>query len=268
MAAANPLVDPAARLVIGHRGASARAPENTLESFALALADGADALELDVQLTAEGEVVVLHDQTVDRTTDGHGAVELLPLARVRTLDAGARYTPDGGRTHPFRAHGVRIPTMSEVLDAFRGVPLLIDVKTRRVASALRRVLERHRATARVVVASFEARNLEPLAGSALATGATRRDVLRLVARLWLGMPPRRLRYDALSIPPAGRGIRLPIARIVGAVHRLGRPVHVWTIDDPAAARVLWHQGVNGIISDDPRVMRGVLDGLTAAATLP
>src|ERR687883_338619 len=122
------LLDPNAHPVVAHRGASARAPENTLRAFKLALEEGADALELDVHATTDGIAVVVHDPTLDRTTDATGTVSKLPLERVRAADAGARFSPDGGRTFPWRGRGLRIPTLDEVLVAFPTTPLIIEIK--------------------------------------------------------------------------------------------------------------------------------------------
>ncbi len=101
-----------------HRGAAARAPENTLEAFRLAVEAGAGGLELDVHLTRDGEVVVIHDATVDRVTDGSGAVAGMTLEEVRRLDAGNSFSPDGGQTFPYRGRGVRISTLAEVYEEF------------------------------------------------------------------------------------------------------------------------------------------------------
>src|SRR5882672_6860309 len=111
--------------VFGHRGAAGVAPENTLASFRRARADGADVFELDVHATADGEIVVLHDPTLERTTDGAGAVSALPFAVVTRLDAGYRFTTDAGHTHPFRGRGVRVPRLAELLREFPDVPLNI-----------------------------------------------------------------------------------------------------------------------------------------------
>ena len=127
------LLDPAARPVIGHRGAAALAPENTIISFERAVADGADAIEFDVHVSADGHVVVIHDPTLDRTTDGTGAVAELTLERIRAADAGARFTRDG-MEHPYRGRGVRVPTLTEVLDRFPALPMLIEIKTVRARS--------------------------------------------------------------------------------------------------------------------------------------
>src|SRR5690348_13143818 len=122
------LIDPAARPVIAHRGDSAHFPENTIPSFDRGLELGADAIEFDLRVSRDGEVVIIHDPTVDRTTDGTGAVNSLTLAELKDLDAGARFTLDGGQTFPFRGKGLTIPTFDEMLARYTSVPLLIEVK--------------------------------------------------------------------------------------------------------------------------------------------
>lgn len=240
----NPLLDPAARLVIGHRGASAEAPENTLPAFALALAQGADALELDVHATADGVPVVIHDATLDRTTDRRGAVAGLRWEEVR--DA-------------------RVPSLAEVLDAFPRTPLLIEIKASAATAPLAQVIHRHDAVARVAVAAFDAAALHGLAATGIAIGASRRDARRLVLAAYLGVRagsgPR-----FYAIPDRYRGMPVPTRRVVATARRLGRPVHVWTVDDPARAVALWRRGVCGIISNRPGAMHSARERVATAGT--
>jgi len=114
--------------LVAHRGGSGLAPENTLEAFRSAVDDwGADILEMDVRLSADGHVVVIHDETVDRTTNGSGAVGALTLEELRALDAGWRFTDPSGATS-FRGRGARLPTFDEVLDAFPAVRINVEAK--------------------------------------------------------------------------------------------------------------------------------------------
>src|SRR5829696_2712479 len=113
---------------LAHRGASSLAPENTIEAFRLALEAGAGGLELDVHMTSDGHIVVIHDATVDRTTNGTGAVSEMTLHELRRLDAGHNFSPDGGPTRPYRGRGVRVPTLGEVLREFPGVAVNIEIK--------------------------------------------------------------------------------------------------------------------------------------------
>ena len=113
---------------LAHRGASDMAPENTIEAFRLAVEAGAGGLELDVHMTRDGHIVVIHDATVDRTTSGSGAVSEMTLHELRKLDAGHNFRPHGGPTRPYRGRGVRVPTLGEVLEEFPGVAVNIDIK--------------------------------------------------------------------------------------------------------------------------------------------
>src|SRR3954468_14197510 len=142
------LIDPAARPVIAHRGDSAHFPENTLPSFDRALELGVDAIEFDLRVSRDGAIVIMHDPTVDRTTSGSGPVSAFTLAELKTFDAGARFSPDGGRNFPFRGQGLTIPTFDEMLARYTSVPLLIEVKIPEAVPGAQELLEQHRATGR------------------------------------------------------------------------------------------------------------------------
>ena len=242
------------RLVVGHRGASASAPENTLASFRLAVEQGADALELDVHLTGDGVPVVIHDADLARTCDRAGAVAALPLAEVQAADAGARFTPDG-RSFPFRGAGVRVPTLAEVLLALPEVPLLIELKTVASQEPVRRVLEAHDAAGRVVLASAHDRALDAFRRPPWRTSGSSAETARLYFGRLVGRAPRRVDYAMLSVPLRHRHVLpVPTRAFVRAARALGAPVHVWTVDDPAVARRLWARGVAGVVTNVPRVM--------------
>jgi len=132
----NPLTDLDARLVIGHRGNAAFAPENTLESFDQAMALGVDAIEFDVRVARDGVPVVIHDPTLERTTGRRDAVASLTAADLRTADTGATFTRDGGKTFPYRGRGLTVPTLPEVLARFPNLPMLIEVKVPEAAAAV------------------------------------------------------------------------------------------------------------------------------------
>ena len=247
------LLDPAAHPVIAHRGASAEAPENTLPAFLRAIEQGADAIELDVHVTADDVPVVMHDPTVSRTTSGEGAIASFSWRKLRELDAGARFTNDGGVTYPYREQGVRVSSVEEVLAAIPpDLPMLIEVKALHAQWPLRRVLERFKAASRCVVAAFEAGALTAFAEPPFTCGASRRDVLELMARTLAGIGPGRVLYRAICPPNEYYGVPVPMPLIVRGARRLGAPVHVWTVDDPSEARRLWRAGVSGIISNAPK----------------
>lgn len=252
------LLDPSARPVIGHRGNRAYAPENTLVSLQEAVALGVDAVEFDVQLTRDGVLLLMHDLTIDRTTDGQGAVATQTFEALRAHDAGARFTADGGRTFPWRSRGVVIPTFDEVVEALPNtLPMIVELKTPAASAALHAAIVRHGMQKRVIVAGFAAASTQPLRGHGFALGASTPDVARLLLPSILRRPIPSPWYQALCIPPTHNGIPLPIAAIARAVRRANIVTHIWTVNDPAKAVRLWMHGVQGIISDDPAAILAV-----------
>jgi glycerophosphoryl diester phosphodiesterase len=249
----NVLSDPAARIVIGHRGAAAHFPENTSASFDHAVSLGVDAIEFDLRVSRDGVVVVIHDPTVDRTTNGTGAVADLTLAELKKLDAGACFTQDG-RTFPWRGRGLQILTFDELLDRYPSIPLLIELKIAAVADGARRAIEDHHSAGRVLIDSMALDALIPFRGTTVLSGACFDDVLSLLPHTLTGRAPATLPYSALCIPRWYKGIPIPVRRLARIVRARGVTTHVWTVNDSAIARALWTAGINGIISDDPETM--------------
>jgi glycerophosphoryl diester phosphodiesterase len=250
----NVLLDRSARPVVGHRGNRAHAPENTIESFAQAVAAGADAIEFDVRLSSDGVPVIMHDATVSRTTNGTGAINEMPFERIRALDAGSRFTPDKGATFPYRDKGHRIPSLDEVLEAFPATPLLIEIKTVQAALAARRAIEAHNAEERCLVDSLEDGAVRAFADSRIAIGAARNDVLRAIFELTFGLPVTPFSYRALCVPPNYKGVPIPVLRLAREAAEQGCVLHVWTVNQPDEASHFWRNGVQGIITDDPALM--------------
>lgn len=248
-----------APLLIAHRGGAALAPENTLVAFERAVDWWrADILELDVQPTRDGEVVVFHDFTVDRTTDGSGPIADLSFDEVRRLDAGYRFTPDGGTTYPFRDKDVRVPTLDEVLRAFPGVRVNIELKDGRVQDRVWSVIRDTNAVDRVLVAAEDSRNRARFADRPVPVSAGKKELMLFNAQLRLGtviLPPR---VDALQVPLLWEGREVVTPGLVAAAHRLNLPVHVWTVDTLSDMNRLLDLGVDGIISDRPDRLARVL----------
>jgi glycerophosphoryl diester phosphodiesterase len=250
----NPLLDPEARLVIAHRGSSSEAPENTLPAFEAAVRCGADAVELDVRLTADGAPVVIHDATLDRTTDRSGAVSALTLAELRAVDAGWHFSSDLGRSHPFRGGEARVPTLGEVLWAFPRLNILVEIKEPSAQEAVRRVLVQEDAAARCVVASAHREALLAFDEPPFARGASAPEISALY---WATLVRRRIPnpgYRILSVPLRHRGLPVPTSGFVAAARANGCAVHVWTVDSPGTARRLWRRGVSGIVTNVPGTM--------------
>src|SRR3954447_4847862 len=177
-------------LVFAHRGGSALAPENTIAAFDNGLSLGADGLELDVHLSSDGVVVVHHDPTLDRTTSGRGAIRLKTAAELAQIDAGYRFM-EGPDAHPFRAKGLGIPTLREVLTRYP-VPLIIELKTPEAALARATIDELRAAGAvgRTALGSFysqaldAARQYQP----GIATGAAREETRWSLYKSWVHWP--------------------------------------------------------------------------------
>jgi glycerophosphoryl diester phosphodiesterase len=251
-------------LFFAHRGGSALAPENTLVAYERGLSYGAEALELDVNYTRDGEIVVIHDATVDRTTDGTGPVAGYTLDELRRLDAGFRFTPDGGQTYPYRGTGVTIPTLREVLERFTTARVNMELKTStpETEEYLWRLIQELGAEDRVLVASFPlapVARFRALSEGRVATAATQPEIRTFV----LAAYARRARwlrpaYDVLQVPVSYRGIAVVSRTTVAAAHSLGLPVHVWTIDDRPSMERLLALGVDGLMSDRPDVLAEVL----------
>jgi glycerophosphoryl diester phosphodiesterase len=261
----HPLLDMKARPIVGHRGNAAHAPENTIESFRQAVSLGVDALEFDVHLSGDGHVLVIHDPTLDRTTTGSGRVERLTLAEIQRADAGARFTRDRGQSFPYRGQGITVPTLHEVLRSFPGMPLLIEIKADPAARPTRELIERLGAAERCIVASFHEAAMDAFRGSGIARGASRRDTARLLWRAMLRVPVGRVGFNVMCIPPAHRGLPLPVGGYAAILEPSGVPVHCWTIDDPRDAERLRRRGVRGIISNDPGPMIKAGFGLKASS---
>lgn len=231
-------------IIFAHRGASAHAPENTLAAFELALRQGADAVELDAKLTADGQVVVIHDQTVDRTTDGAGTVRKMTLAELRKLDAGSHFDVS--------FQGEPIPTLEEVLKAI-GQLTFINIELTNYASLTDELpqktaalVKRLKLTRRVMFSSFNPIALRrvghllpdtPIGLLAFPGGKG------WLARSWFGR--LLVRYQALN--PEHSDIS---ERMLKKMHDMGRRVMTYTVNDPQEMQRLFQLGVDGIFTDE------------------
>jgi|MudIll2142460700_1097286.scaffolds.fasta_scaffold139515_3 glycerophosphoryl diester phosphodiesterase len=258
--ATHPALDRARRLVFAHRGGARLRPENTLAAFDHGLAVGADGLELDVQLSRDGEVVVCHDPTLDRTTNGSGAVRERTADELAQVDAGHHFAPEQG--YPFRAQRVGIPRLRDVLARYPGVPMIVELKGKdaELARAAVAVVADAGALDRVCFGGFVAETMQAAraAGPGLVTGASTPEVRRALtlSRMWLW--PRRPPYDALQVPERSGDVQVVSPRFVGAAHRSGVPVQVWTVNDEADMWRLLAWGVDALISDRPDVATAVV----------
>ena len=262
-------------LVYAHRGGAALRPENTLEAFDHGLSLGADGLEFDVRLSRDGVVIVHHDRTVNRTTDGRGALCDRTARELAALDAGHWFcaapapaargnSPHSApaATFPYRARGLRIPTLREVLERYPGVHLIIELKTSDPELARRTIDEVRTAGAieRVRLGSFSwralhaARTYEPR----IATGASREETRWALYRSWVRWPLGRAAYAEFQVPERSGLTTIVTRRFVRHAHAASLPVKVWTVNAAADMRRLLAWGVDAIITDRPDVAVRVL----------
>ncbi len=227
----------------------------------MGLAAGADVLELDVHGTLDGAVVVLHDEEVNRTTDGAGHVRSFLLADLQRLDASCRFGPLPG--HDAKVPGpLRIPLLDEVLATFPGVPLNIEIKQGEPAieAKVGEILRRHRALDRVVLAAEKQALMDRIRAAipGVRTSLCEREILEFIGKSF--EPGYVAPGCALQVPVTYEGMEIVSADFVTRAHACGLEVHVWTINDPAEMRWLLSIGVDGIITDLPAVARAVIDG--------
>lgn len=250
----HPLLDLDSHPVIGHRGASGLAPENTVAAFGLAVEQGADAIELDVRLSVDGVPVVFHDPVLERTTDGTGPLGERTAAELARLDAGYRFPPDG-QSFPWRGRGEGVPRLSDVLDHFPTTPLLIELKVAEAAGPVKELLRHYAAESRVVIASFLEEALAPFRDGHFRTSAPRRGIIALALRSRLGFSAPRIPDQAYAVPMRYKNlIPVPTERFIRVARQAGCPVHVWTVNRPADAATLWLRGVSGVITNFPALM--------------
>jgi glycerophosphoryl diester phosphodiesterase len=243
-------------LVFAHRGGQGLWPPNTLYAYERAVAMGVDVLELDIHSTADGVLVARHDPSVDATTNGKGLIQALSLAEIKALDAGYRWTGDGGRNYPYRGQGITIPTLEEVLAAFPEMPLNIDIKPKdaSVVTTFYQMLRHFNKLDQVVVGSFHDdqlrrfRALAPQAATAAGVAETRQFFwLNL---FYLSLVYRR-RATAFQIPEYAGRLHVVTPRFVKGAHAHGLQVHVWTVNEVSDMQRLIAWEVDGIISDYP-----------------
>jgi len=248
--------------LFAHRGASGLRPENTLVAFAAGIEDGASMLEMDVHASSDGQIVVIHDDTLDRTTDGTGSVSACSLTDLRKLDAGYRFA-DGDGEHRYRGKGIRIPTFSEVLYAFPDTPLNVEIKQLDppIESLVFDLLERTHARDRVLLAAGEDAIMARIrAGERALTGFSESEAREFVGRCASGdfngyRPPG----VALQVPRRYQGIEVVTPALIQCAHALDVEVHVWTVNEQDDMLRLIEWGVDGIITDYPDRLAAILN---------
>jgi len=240
-------------LIIGHRGACALAPENTMSSFRLAYEHKADGIEFDTKLSSDGVVVIIHDQTLDRTTNGTGKVIETSLENLKSLDAGTKFSPT--------FTGEKIPTLDELFNELGG-KIFMNIELTNYASPRDALVEKvvelikkYKIEKSVMFSSFNAGNLA--------------KAQRLIPEVSTGLLALKGWFGTFSRYPFGFKVSPEYthpyfsdapASFINAEHERGRRVNVWTVNDPKDVRRLVHDHVDGIMGDDPRMIRQVMEG--------
>jgi glycerophosphoryl diester phosphodiesterase len=237
-----PFFDTGRPQVFAHRGGCALGPENTITAFERGLAAGADGLEMDVHLSSDGVVVVHHDETLDRTTNGSGPIAARTAAELARLDAG---------------DNLGVPTLRDVLRRFPAVPIIIELKVDSavMGRAVAATVADAGAVDRVCVGGFGARGVAAAraAEPGLATSASHLEVRWALYRSWIGWPTRGVPYGGFQIPETAQGHRIVSPRFLRHAHAAGLKVQVWTVDDEADMRRLLEWGVDALITNRPDV---------------
>jgi glycerophosphoryl diester phosphodiesterase len=258
--------------VIGHRGCAGSAPENTLLAFERGLAAGAAILESDVHLTGDGVPVLIHDPVVDRVSDGRGEVSAFSLRELQALDAGYRFSPDDGESTPFRGRGLVIPMLEQAFNEFPGARFNLEIKadSDEAIRATADVVARCERDALTLLTAERADLVQRLRAHLaerdlrVALGAGTEDVVEVIRSAADGSPPATPAM-ALQIPLEFANRPLVTDALIAHAHRHGIQVHVWTINDEAQMNALLDLGVDGIVTDEPARLAGLIERRRAGA---
>jgi glycerophosphoryl diester phosphodiesterase len=251
--------------VFAHRGGCDLGPENTVAAFDIGMSTGADGLELDVHLSADGIVVVHHDKTLDRTTNASGPIAARTAGELERVDAG--YWFKRGDAYPFRSQGIGVPTLRDVLARYRGVPTIIEIKvyTAEMGEAVVQEIRRADALDYVCVAGYGMASARAARAAlpGVAASAAQPEVRLAVYRSILRCPVRRAAYQTYQVPEWAEGTHIVTPRFVRHAHGAGLKVQVWTVDEEADMRRLLEWGVDGLITNRPDVGVRIRDGFLA-----
>jgi glycerophosphoryl diester phosphodiesterase len=251
-------------LVMAHRGGAGLWPENTLFAFERAARLGADVIETDVHGTADGVLVVIHDATVERTTNGKGLVREMTLAELKKLDAGYRWSADGMTTFPYRGQGLSVPTLEEVFTRMPGMRFNIEPKqqTPSLIEPLGRMIRKMGMADKIVVGSFSQLVLDEfrLECPEVSTSAGPEDVAGLLRTFKAGGGGGRNQNGmcAVQVPEYYGGVHVLTTGLIAAAHSENLQVHAWTVNETSDMRRLIEAGVDGIITDYPDRLMALL----------
>ena len=249
-------------LVIAHQGGNGVWPGDTSFAFEKSVEIGADVLEMDAHMTKDNQIVLMHDEKVDRTTNGTGLIEDLTLAELLKLDAAYQWSNDDGKTFPYRGQGIQVPTLKELFEKFPEKRFLIEIKLTEnpINKPLCDLIHEYNMEGKVVVASFhdDAMTLFRETCPDIATSASKGEVTPfiLLGKVFLsGLASPK--YQSLQVPyetSESYGIPVMTERFIREAHAKNIHVEPWTVDDPELMKQFIEWGVDGIITDRPDLM--------------
>ena len=249
-------------LVIAHQGGDGVWPGNTMFAFERAVEVGADVLEMDAHLTKDGEIVLMHDETVDDTTDGTGLIEDLTLTQLKALDAAYEWSNDDGKTFPHRGQGMQVPTLDEVFEKFPQMRYVIEIKLteKPIDKPLCDLIRQFKMQDKVLIASFHDEAMQNFRATCpeVVTSASRTEVRNfvLLGKVFLSgfILPRYQSIQPPYDPSESLGITIMTERFIREAHAKNIRVEPWTVNDPELIRQYIEWGVDGIITDRPDLM--------------
>jgi glycerophosphoryl diester phosphodiesterase len=254
-------------LVIAHQGGDGIWPGDTMFAFEKAVEAGADVLEMDAHITKDGHIVLMHDEEVDRTTDGTGLIEEMTREELKRLDAAYRWSNDDGQTFPYRGQGIQVPTLDELFQKFPQMRYVIEIKLTEnpIDQPLCDLIRQHTMQDKVLIASFHDEAMQNFRATCpeVATSASRGEVTTfvLLGKVFLSgfVVPQ---YESIQPPyDPEESLNIPIMtrRFIREAHARNIAVEPWTVDDPELMRQYIEWGVDGIITDRPDLMVEVLE---------
>ena len=253
-------------LVIAHQGGDGIWPGDTLYAFEKAVEIGADVLEMDAHITRDGAIVLMHDEEVDRTTDGTGLIENLTLDELKQLDAAYQWSNDGSKTFPYRGQDIQVPTLEELFQRFPQMRYVIEIKLTQnpIDQPLCDLIRRYDMHEKVMVASFHdeaMQNFREICPE-IATSASRTEVRNfvLLGKVFLSgfIAPKYQSIQPPYDPKESLNIPIMTERFIREAHAKNIRVEPWTVDDPALMKQYIEWGVDGIMTDRPDLMIEVL----------
>jgi len=256
-------------LVIAHQGGDGIWPGDTLYAFEKAVAIGVDVLEMDAHITKDGQIVLMHDEEVDRTTDGTGLIEDMTLDELKQLDAAYKWSNDGDKTFPYRATGIQVPTLEEVFQKFPEMRYVIEIKLTQnpIDRPLCELIRKHNMQDKAMIASFHDEAMHNFRQTCpeIATSASRTEVRNfvLLGKAFLSglLAPQYQSIQPPYDPKESMNIPIMTERFIREAHAKNIKVEPWTVDDPELMKRYIEWGVDGIMTDRPDLMIEVLKGV-------